>query len=157
MSKYWISKSTLQKSLKIAFLQILVINTTNNESLSKQADLNELIKTNQPTNQPTNQMKFSPWRISPSSSFFFSFFVVPFAFFSSIFKWSFEFTKINHWLFRRKTMTKRYRESFQARNFRYHIYLPTSHFGGFVVLKLVSRCHYVVSFWYNRVIITLVN
>ena len=64
MSKYWISKSTLQKSLKIAFLQILVINTTNNESLSKQADLNELIKTNQqtnqPTNQPTNQMKFSP-------------------------------------------------------------------------------------------------
>ena len=53
MSKYWISKSTLQKSLKIAFLQILVINTTNNESLSKQADLNELIKTNQPTNQPT--------------------------------------------------------------------------------------------------------
>ena len=60
MSKYWISKSTLQKSLKIAFLQILVINTANNESLSKQADLNELIKTNQPTNQPTNQMKFSP-------------------------------------------------------------------------------------------------
>ena len=59
MSKYWISKSTLQKSLKIAFLQILVINTTNNESLSTQADLNELIKTNQPTNQPTNQMKFS--------------------------------------------------------------------------------------------------
>ena len=59
MSKYWISKSTLQKSLKIAFLQILVISTTNNESLSTQADLNELIKTNQPTNQPTNQMKFS--------------------------------------------------------------------------------------------------
>ena len=27
----------------------IIINTTNNESLSKQADLNELIKTNQPT------------------------------------------------------------------------------------------------------------
>lgn len=154
MSKYWISKSTLQKSLKIAFLQILVINTTNNESLSKQADLNELIKTNQPTNQPNEVFSLKDFSFF---FFFFSFFVVPFAFFSSIFKWSFEFTKINHWLFRRKTMTKRYRESFQARNFRYHIYLPTSHFGGFVVLKLVSRCHYVVSFWYNRVIITLVN